>query len=101
MDRKSILKAFSWSFIGSYSNQIVLFVIGIILARILDPRDFGIISMILVFSSYGQIFVNLGFNSALIQDRNASDKDLSTIFFLNIAIGFLLTIICIFLKNLF
>jgi len=96
MNKHKIFKALSWSFIGSYSNQIVLFIVGIILARILEPKDFGIISMILVFSSYGQIFIDLGFNSSIIQDKNASDENLSTIFFLNVLIGFLLTIILFF-----
>lgn len=99
MDKKVIFKALSWNFIGIYGNQGILFAIGIILARILKPEDFGIIAIVLVFSSYGQILIDLGFSNAIIQDKSSSREDLSSVFYFNIAVGFLFFIILFFFSD--
>lgn len=96
MNRKTILKALSWSFIGTYGNQGILFIVGIILARILDPVDFGIIAMILVFYNFSQILIDLGFSNAIIQSKTNTQDDLSTIFYLNIGFGLLFSLIFFF-----
>jgi O-antigen/teichoic acid export membrane protein len=90
MDKSKILKALSWNFIGVYGNQAVLFVVGIILARLLEPEDFGLIAMILVFYNFGQIFVDLGFNNAIIQRKTNTREDLSTLFYVNLIFGVVL-----------
>lgn len=96
MDKTRIFKALSWNFIGMLGNQVVLFIIGIILARLLDPEDFGLVAMILVFSNFGQIFIDLGFNNALIQNKTNSQEDLSTLFYVNIVFGLILFFILYF-----
>lgn len=99
MNKNIILKALSWNIIGTFGNQATLFVIGIILARLLKPEDFGIISMVLVFSSFGQILIDLGFNNAIIQKRTNTQTDLSTIFYLNLIIALILFIILFLSSN--
>ena len=81
MKKKKVMNATFWSFIVIVGRQSVVFIVGIILARILDPEQFGLVAMIVVFSSFGQVFLNFGFGKALIQDRNVTQHDLSTIYF--------------------
>ena len=76
-----------WSSIGIFGKQTIVFVVGIILARILDPKDFGLIGMILVFSNLGQVFIDFGFSRALIQHKSVTQEDLSTVFYTNLLIG--------------
>jgi len=56
-----------WSFIETISGQGIQFIIGIILARLLTPHDFGLVGMLTVFIAISQSFVDSGFSQALIR----------------------------------
>jgi teichuronic acid exporter len=76
-----------WSFTDSFASQGVQFVVGVILARILSPREFGLIGMLSIFIAISQTFIDSGFTSALIRKNNCSQEDYSTIFYFNILIS--------------
>ncbi len=76
-----------WSSIESFSSKGISFVIGIIIARILSPSDYGIIGMILIFTEVSGVFINGGFSAALIRKQNRTDIDLSTVFYYNIVVS--------------
>ena len=78
-----------WSSIERFSMQGVQFILSIIMARLLTPDDYGLISMILVFMSISQVFIDGGFANALIQKQNRSDADYSTVFYINLGISVL------------
>ena len=78
-----------WSFVDTIAGQGITFVVGIILARLLSPREFGLIGMITVFIAVSESFINSGFSSALIRKKNCTDTDFSTVFFFNLAAGIL------------
>lgn len=78
-----------WSFIDNFSVQISQFIVGIILARLLDPKDFGLIGMMVIFITISQWFISSGFGQALIRKKNCTQRDYSTIFFFNILVGIL------------
>lgn len=59
----------------------------IVIARILSPEDYGIVAMMAVFINVASIFINTGFNSAVIQKKDASRRDYSTALLLNLLIG--------------
>jgi O-antigen/teichoic acid export membrane protein len=59
----------------------------------LEPKDFGLIAMVTVFTALLSVFVNAGTGSGLVQKKNISQEDLSTIFFYNIAVGLIVCII--------
>lgn len=80
-------KAVYWSFIGNFANQGMQFVIGLVLARLLSPSDYGIIAMPMVFLAIAQCFINSGFGSALIRKPDLTEEDLSTAFYFNIIVG--------------
>ncbi len=73
-----------WSFIESFSVKIIQFMITIIMARMLTPSDYGLIGMLSIFMSISQVFIDGGFSSALIQKRERSIEDLSTVFYINV-----------------
>ena len=76
-----------WSFSDSMSTQMVQFVVGIVLARILSPAEFGLIGMITVFLAITQSLVDSGFGQALIRKKDADDADFSTVFYFNLIAG--------------
>lgn len=77
-----------WSVVGQFSTLFFEFVFGVVLARILSPSDFGLIAIVSVFIIVSQIFINSGMIQSLVRDHSVSEIDYSTIFFLNIIIGF-------------
>src|SRR4030066_667761 len=78
-----------WSFFERIGHQGIQFIIGIILARLLLPEQFGLIAMLTIFMAVAQTFVVSGFGSALIQKQDANHLDECSIFFFNILVGFL------------
>lgn len=79
-----------WSFFERISTQAVQFVLGIFLARLLTPEDYGLIGLLLVFIVISQVFIDSGFTKALIQKKNRTAKDISTVFVFNL----LISIVC-------
>src|ERR1700761_2116435 len=63
----------------------------IILARLLTPADFGLVAMVTAITSLGQAFADLGLSEATIQRPEISHEQVSTLFWINVAIGFGLT----------
>ena len=79
-----------WSFINNFSNLGLSFVVGVVLARLLSPSDYGITALPAVFLSVATIFQNGGLSTALIRKPEVSDADLSTAFFYGIGMGIFL-----------
>jgi O-antigen/teichoic acid export membrane protein len=79
-----------WSGVQKFGNMGISFVSNIVLARMLTPDDFGCIGMLAIFITVSNTFVDGGFGSALIQKKEPTQKDYSTIFWWNIFISFLL-----------
>lgn len=86
-----------WSAIERFGNQGIQFFIGLILARLLMPEDYGLIGMLLVFISIAQVFVEGGFSSALIRKRDASNLDYSTVFWFNLFVSISCYVLLFFL----
>lgn len=76
-----------WNLIERYGIQLVSLFIGIILARLLTPSDYGLIGMIGVFFALSMVFINSGLGGAYIQKKNSNEVDASTIFFFNLFVS--------------
>lgn len=76
-----------WNAIGRFSTQGVNFLIGLILARLLSPSDYGVVGMVGIFFAIAQTFIDSGFGSALIRKNDCNDTDYSTAFYFNIVVG--------------
>ena len=85
--KEDSLKGLKWTGIEKIAVHGVQFVLGIIMARLLTPEDFGTVGMIAVFISFSQTFVDSGFSNALIRKINRTEKDFCTVFYFNIVIA--------------
>jgi O-antigen/teichoic acid export membrane protein len=85
--RSKTIHALSWSFLESIGLQGVRLVIGIVLARLLFPEQFGLVGMLTIFMAVAQAFLDSGFGAALIQKRDATPIDACSMFYFNIVVG--------------
>lgn len=84
---KKAVKGTIWSAIDRIGNMCLQFGVNIVLARLLLPKEFGAIGMIEIFLVVAQVLVDGGFAAALIQKKEPTQTDYSTIFFWNILIA--------------
>lgn len=97
--KQKTVSALKWNMLNQVITQIVTFGIGILLMRLLKPTEFGLLGMVAVFSGFMNVFNNFGLGTALIQKKEIDEKDKSTIFYVNVAIGIFLTLILFFGSN--
>lgn len=88
--KEKSIKGVLWSMIESFSLKFLQFIINVIMARLLLPEDYGVVALIMVFIAISQIFIDGGFATALVQDKDKTERDYSTIFTFNI----LVSVIC-------
>ena len=86
--REQTISGVKWNTIGSLSSKGVHFVLGLMIARILVPDDYGVIGMLAIFLSVSQAFIDSGFSNALIRKLDRTEIDCSTAFYFNIVVGF-------------
>lgn len=81
------IKGFVWSAVDKIAMRGMNFLVGIIIARILMPSDYGIIGMVAVFITLSNLFVDSGFSQALVQKQGRTQTDMSTAFFFNLLVA--------------
>ena len=89
--RARTLSGLGWSGAAQVTLQVFQFLVGVILARLLSPQEFGLIGMIIVFTGFANLFGDLGLSAALIQKLDIEQRHLSSVFWVNIAAGIILT----------
>lgn len=85
-----------WSFAERMAAQLVSAIVTIILARILEPEHYGIISIVTVFITFCDVFVTSGFGSAIVQKKDSDDLDLNTAFALSFTLSVLIYVALFF-----
>lgn len=80
-------KGLFWKFFDTFANYGMQFIVGIFMARMLSPEDYGITALPAVFLSIAGIFISGGFGTALIRKPELTEKDLSTAFYYSIVVG--------------
>ena len=85
--KKQTVKGVSWNAFGKFTNIGVSFFIGLVLARLLTPTDYGTLGVYSIFFAIAGTFIDSGFSSALIRKKDLTDVDCSTVFYFNIALG--------------
>ena len=88
--RKDIISNFIWRFAERCGAQAVTLIVSVVLARILTPNDFGTVSIVMVFITIMQVFVDSGLGAALIQKKDADDLDFSSVFYFNFVVCLIL-----------
>ena len=89
-ERDSFFSGFFWKFNEQIAGQLVSFVVSIVLARLLSPKDYGIVSLVNVFIVIASVFVTSGFSASLIQKKDATQLDFSTIFHISLIFSFII-----------
>lgn len=88
--KNKAVKGVGWSFLDNIAGQGITFLVGLVLARILSPAEFGILGMITIFIAISNSIIDSGFSNALIRKTDAKEIDYNTVFFFNLALSTLL-----------
>jgi teichuronic acid exporter len=87
--KQKTISGLIWSFIDNIASLGISFIIGVILARILSPKDFGLIGMLSIFIAISQSFIESGFRQSLIRKQDCTEADYSTVLYFSIAVSLL------------
>lgn len=88
MEKKNTLAgALGWKLFERFGVQGTQFILQLVLARILDPEHYGLLSLMVVFVNLANVFVQAGFNTALIQNKDVTEADYSSVFWVSLTVA--------------
>lgn len=87
------VKGVIWSSVERFSVQGIHFIVMLVVARLLEPKDFGLVGMLTIFMAVGQSLIDSGFSQALIRKPDRTDTDQCTVFYFNIVVSLCLYLI--------
>lgn len=99
VSKDTVVHSLLWKFLERCTAQLITLVIGIVLARLLAPEDFGALSILLIFVNLSVILTEAGFNSALIQKIDTDEKDYGTVLVISLLIAVCLYILLFFFSS--
>ncbi len=88
--KNKTVKGVGWSAVDNVAQHVVSFVVGIVLARLLSPDDYGLIGIIAIFTTVCTAIINGGFSTALIRKNDCTDDDYNTAFIVNLGLSLVL-----------
>ncbi len=94
--KSKALSGLFWMYMERIGAQVVSFIVSIVLARLLMPEEYGVISIVMVFINVCNVFATGGFGKALVQKKDADDVDFSSVFYFNFAFSLFLYAILFF-----
>lgn len=94
--KNKTIKGTAWSAAEAFLGQGVTFVVGIILARLLTPDEYGLIGICVIFNTVLNGIIDSGFSNALIRKKDCTDEDYNTMFLMNMAISIVLYVLLFF-----
>ena len=86
------LNGIKWSLVDNVANSGITFLVGLVLARLLSPIEFGIIGIVTIFINLSNTIVDGGFITALVRKPHVDDKDLNTVYYSNLFVSILLSV---------
>ena len=95
--KKKTVKGLVWSSINSFSNHGVEFLLMLFMARLLGPKEYGLIGLTTIFMAIASTFVDSGFSTALIRKKDCTNDDYSTVFIFNLFVSALCYVIIFFI----
>lgn len=84
MERRTVITNFIWRLLERFGAQTVTAVVSLVLARLLDPEDYGAVALVTVVLCLTGAFIDSGLGSALIQKKDADELDFSSVFYFNV-----------------
>lgn len=91
--KSKIFSSLIWKFLERGGTQGIQFILQLFLARLLTPKDYGTVALITVFIAISTVFVQSGFNTALIQKKDIDEEDISSVFYVSLFIATIMYII--------
>ena len=91
--KNKTIKGVGWSAADAILGQGVTFIVGLVLARLLSPDEYGLIGICLIFTTVLNGIVDSGFSNALIRKKDVTDEDYNTMFMTNMAISIVLYVL--------
>jgi teichuronic acid exporter len=85
--KSKTVSGFLWSFISIFSNQGLGLIFHILIARIVLPSDFGLLGMLAIFISFSNLISSSGLPTAIVQKKDLSEKDKSSVFYFNVFVA--------------
>lgn len=76
-----------WKLLERFGVQGIQFILQIVLARLLSPENYGVLSIMIIFTSLANVFIQTGFNTALIQNKDVTEEDYSSVFWVTLGIA--------------
>jgi O-antigen/teichoic acid export membrane protein len=92
-NKRKVLESIGWSSGSKFIRQFLQLIFQLLIARILSPEDFGIFSMVIVFSGLADILKGLGLGASLIKSNTHDKEILSSVFWLNVFAGIIIFIL--------
>ncbi|MCM1224030.1 MAG: oligosaccharide flippase family protein, partial [Lachnospiraceae bacterium] len=88
--KSKVARTLKWNTIDKALSQALYAVTGVILANVLPREAFGLVAAAMVFQAFAALFVDSGFSNALVQKKNPTPTDYSTVFWFNLDMALLL-----------
>ena len=85
--KQQIFSGVFYTAIAKYSGIFISLIVTAVLARMLSPDDFGVVAVATVIINFFNIFTNIGFSSAIIQNKELTKRDLSNIYIFTVWLG--------------
>jgi O-antigen/teichoic acid export membrane protein len=89
--RQRTLVGLGWSGASRALGQILQLAVAVVLARLLSPKDYGLLGMVVVFTGFANSLADMGLGASIIQKSDLSDRHLNSVFWINVLTGILLT----------
>src|ERR1700689_4927470 len=89
--RQRTLVGLGWTGAARLLGQILQLVTTVVLARLLSPKEYGLLGMVLVFTGFANYVADMGLGASIIQRGTVSERHLNSVFWLNVATGMALT----------
>ena len=87
------VKGVGWSFVDNIANSGITFLVGLVLARILTPAEYGVMAMVTIFIAISNSIVDSGFSNALIRKMKIERVDYNTVFYFNLVVSLFLYLV--------
>ena len=90
--RHKTIHGVGWSFVDNISSSGITFLVGLVLARLLTPAEYGVMAMIAIFIAISNSIIDSGFSNALIRKTHVERVDYNTVFYFNLTVSILIYI---------
>lgn len=93
--RTQTVSSFKWGLVDNFANSGITFVVGLVLARLLSPSEFGVLGIMTIFINLSVTIIDGGFATAIIRKKDAGEKDFCTTFYVNMLVSIVLMLMLI------